>query len=97
MTTESTTPRQVAESSATMSRRAVLGSVAAFATATVIVAPASSRAQQKVSKQAAQYRESPNGVQNCAGCRFFIQGGSCQLVEGKIGPNGWCKLFQPTV
>jgi hypothetical protein len=48
-----------------------------------------------MAKEAAQYQESPKGDQKCADCRFFIDGGSCQLVEGKISPNGWCMLFQP--
>jgi hypothetical protein len=46
-------------------------------------------------KQTAQYQDSPNGDQKCEGCRFFIERGSCQLVEGEISPNGWCMLFQP--
>jgi hypothetical protein len=60
-----------------------------------VTPPRGSRAQQKQSKQVAQYQDSPKGDQKCADCRFFIEGGSCQLVEGEISPNGWCTLVQP--
>ena len=78
-----------------MSRRALLGSTAALATAMVLARTAPSRAQQKMSKETAQYQDSPKGDQKCEGCRFFMEGGSCRLVEGEISPNGWCMLFQP--
>jgi hypothetical protein len=78
-----------------MSRRALLGSTTALAAAMILAGTATSRAQQKMAKQAAQYQDSPNGDQKCEGCRFFIEGGSCRLVEGEISPNGWCTLFQP--
>lgn len=77
-----------------ISRRVLLGHTAAFA-ATLLGRIGGSRAQQKMSKEAVQYQDSPNGDEKCADCRFFIEGGSCQLVEGEISPNGWCRLFQP--
>ena len=48
-----------------------------------------------MAKQTAQYQDAPNGDQKCEGCRFFIDGGTCRLVEGEISPNGWCRLYQP--
>lgn len=95
MMTKSTSPRRVADSSVSLNRRALLGRTAALAAATVLVGPVGSRAQQKMSKQAAQYQDSPKGDQKCAACRFFIKDGSCQLVEGEINPDGWCRLYQP--
>jgi hypothetical protein len=61
----------------------------------MLAATGPSRAQTKMPKQTAQYQDSPNGDQKCEGCRFFVEGGSCRLVEGKISPNGWCRLYQP--
>jgi hypothetical protein len=83
-----------ARRSGDISRRALLGCTAGLA-ATVLSGTRGSRAQQKMSKQAAQYQDSPRGDEKCADCRFFVEGGSCQVVEGEISPDGWCTLFQP--
>ena len=48
----------------------------------------------KLSQAQAQYQEQPKGDQNCANCMHFIAGSStCQVVEGKVSPNGWCMLW----
>jgi hypothetical protein len=47
----------------------------------------------KATKQQANYRDHPHGGQHCSKCRYFIQPGSCKLVDGAINPNGWCKFF----
>jgi len=53
----------------------------------------SSRGRRKVSKAAAHYRDRPNGPQRCGGCVHF-RGGSCEIVEGRISPNGWCRFYK---
>ena len=95
MMTKSTSPRRVADSSVSMNRRALLGRTAALAAATVLVGPVGSRAQQKMSKQAAQYQDSPKGDQKCAACRFLSRTGHASWSKGKINPDGWCRLYQP--
>jgi len=30
----------------------------------------------------------------CDACRHFIKPSGCKLVEGRIAPGGWCKLFE---
>lgn len=54
---------------------------------------------QKTPKKAAQYQDSPKNGQKCTGCRFWqpTDGdmGKCQVVQGKIHPNGWCALYTP--
>lgn len=48
----------------------------------------------KLSQAQAQYQEQPKGDQSCATCMHFIAGSStCQVVEGKVSPNGWCMLW----
>jgi hypothetical protein len=79
-----------------ISRRRVLRYAGALLAATTVVATHGARAQQKSSKEAAQYQDSPEGDQQCSGCRFFIEGGTCEIVEGDISPEGWCRLYQPT-
>ncbi len=48
---------------------------------------------EKQSKQAAEYQDSPKGIQMCATCTLFVAPRSCKVVEGDISPNGWCKVY----
>ena len=53
-------------------------------------------------KDTVAYQSSPKDGQGCSGCQHFIPAkgddelGACVLVEGRIHPDGWCKLFSPT-
>jgi hypothetical protein len=48
----------------------------------------------KLSKAQAKYQEQPKGDQNCANCMHFIaESSTCQVVEGKVSPNGWSMLW----
>jgi hypothetical protein len=51
------------------------------------------RAQQKLSKAAADYQDAPKDGLTCAACSLFRPPWSCAAVEGEISPNGWCKFF----
>jgi hypothetical protein len=66
-----------------ISRRFVLTAVASAAAETLA----------KLSQAAAQYQGMPRGGLSCVGCTFFRRPRSCQVVEGDISPNGWCRLF----
>ena len=54
-----------------------------------------------IAKKEAEYQDDPKPFQRCSACRFWIMGhtavaqGTCQIVDGPINPNGWCKYFQP--
>jgi uncharacterized membrane protein YgcG len=50
-------------------------------------------AQGKASKASVAYRDRPNGSQQCSGCTHF-RNGQCEIVEGQISPNGWCRRFK---
>jgi hypothetical protein len=52
-----------------------------------------SRAQQKFSKSTADYQDLPKDGLTCAACSLFRAPNSCEVVEGDISPNGWCRLF----
>jgi hypothetical protein len=62
-----------------------------FVLTTIISAAAETLA--KLSQAAAQYQRTPRGGLSCAGCTLFRRPRSCQVVEGDISPNGWCRLF----
>ena len=47
----------------------------------------------KLSKQQAEYQDSPKGIQMCATCTLFVAPRSCKVVEGDISPDGWCKSY----
>ena len=50
-------------------------------------------AQQKASKQAMQYQDTPKNGQQCDQCMHFEAPKSCKVVEGDISPKGWCVAF----
>jgi hypothetical protein len=54
---------------------------------------ASAQTSPKVSRAEAAYQDKPNGGMTCEACTFFRKPKSCQVVDGDISPDGWCKLF----
>jgi hypothetical protein len=81
-----------------MSRRELLGAALgalSLSGASMALAPAPARAQQKMAQKLVQYQETPKNNQKCSDCLHFIAPDQCKLVEGKIKPNGWCALFAP--
>ena len=51
-------------------------------------------AAPQVTQDAAGYQNQPNNDQRCALCIHFRAPSSCELVQGTIVPNGWCKLYR---
>ena len=51
-------------------------------------------AAPQVTQDAAGYQNQPKGDQRCALCAHFQAPASCELVQGTIVPNGWCKLYR---
>jgi hypothetical protein len=49
----------------------------------------------KESKAVARYQDSPNGNQRCGRCTHFRKPNGCEIVNGSISPNGWCRHFKP--
>jgi hypothetical protein len=70
--------------------RGMIAGVAAGVTPAAIY-PAS--AQDKMSKQEAEYQDSPKDIRMCATCTLYEPPKSCKVVEGDVNPNGWCKAF----
>jgi hypothetical protein len=52
-----------------------------------------SPAQHKMSHADAEYQDGPKNGLTCAACSLFRRQRSCEVVEGDINPNGWCKFF----
>jgi hypothetical protein len=72
------------------------GAIASFCLAGISRAenPAPDSGKQ-LTKQAAQYRDQPNGQQHCSVCSNYFAPSGCRLVAGSVSPSGWCPLFQP--
>lgn len=73
------------------SRRTIL--IAAAGAAPLLALTPSADAANKVLQSAAQYQSTPRGNQFCGDCAHFVPPTGCKLVEGKISPGGWCRLF----
>jgi hypothetical protein len=83
-----------------ISRRALLQRAAIIAGGAtvltqIITATNAKAAVTKISQRAAHYQSNPKGEKNCGDCANFDAPLSCKLVEGRIGDEGWCKLFVP--
>lgn len=50
-------------------------------------------AQQKASKKAMQYQDTPKNGQECSQCMHFQPPKACAVVEGDISPKGWCAAW----
>lgn len=51
------------------------------------------RIYTRVSKPAARYSDRGSMAEHCSACRFFMSGGDCARVLGRVLPQGWCKYF----
>ncbi|HSN20875.1 MAG TPA: high-potential iron-sulfur protein [Usitatibacter sp.] len=66
------------------------GAIAGAALAGTVIPLRVAVAQQKASKKAMQYQDSPKNGQQCDQCMHFEPPKSCKIVEGDISPKGWC-------
>lgn len=83
-----------------VSRRSFVGKACGAALAGISILPAWAhgahygRGHKKVSKATAHYQYHPHGKQHCSICAHFHGPDSCEIVEGRIAPNGWCRYFE---
>jgi hypothetical protein len=75
--------------------QSLIGSAAAISACVALVTTGPAQAQSKTSKKVAKYQDHPDSGKECSKCRFFLPPHACQLVAGKISPNGWCSFFAP--
>jgi hypothetical protein len=47
----------------------------------------------KMTRQQAQYQDTPSGIYSCATCSLFERPKSCKVVDGEVNEDGWCKAF----
>lgn len=77
-----------------LARRSLMGGVLAGAAAGLAHdLTVEAYAQSKISREEAQYQDSPKGIAMCATCTLYLPPSACKSVEGEVSAQGWCKLF----
>ena len=75
------------------SRRKVIRAVVAGTSAGLLFRITRTPAAEKMTKQQAEYQDTPNGIYSCGLCTLFDKPKSCKVVEGEVSEDGWCKAF----
>jgi hypothetical protein len=83
----------MADRTSGVSRRKLMAAAAGATSAMVLAPIAQAAAREKMTKQQAQYQDSPKDIMMCATCTLFEPPQSCKIVEGDVSPSGWCKAF----
>lgn len=91
-------PRSLAVKDQQLSRRSFCKGSAASALGAVAFLTLGARpaaAADKMPQKQVAYQDKPKGDQECDKCKLFQPPDACTEVDGKISPQGWCRLFQP--
>ena len=75
------------------SRRKLMRALVYGVSAGLMLRISPTRAADKMTRQQAQYQETPNGIYSCAVCTLFERPNTCKVVEGEVSNEGWCKAF----
>jgi hypothetical protein len=76
-----------------VSRRELLRGAVIAAGGAAALAGSVVPAQAKMTQKAAGYQDSPKNGASCATCALFQPPSSCNLVDGNVSPNGWCRFY----
>ncbi len=75
------------------SRRKMMRAVAGGVSAGLLLRIPQAQASEKMTRQQAQYQDTPNGIYSCAVCSLFEPPQACKVVDGDVSRDGWCKAF----
>ena len=75
------------------SRRKVIRAVARGVTAGLLLRISRTDASEKMTRQQAEYQDTPKDIYSCAVCSLFEPPASCKVVDGEVSKDGWCKAF----
>jgi hypothetical protein len=75
------------------SRRTAMRTFAGAISAVLGLCASRAGASEKMTRQQAQYQDTPNGIYSCGMCTLFERPNACKVVEGEISNDGWCKAF----
>ncbi len=85
--------RTEVEKPADTSRRTAMRAFAGGVSAALGLTASRAVASDKMTRQQAQYQDTPNGIYSCGMCTLFERPNACKVVEGEISNDGWCKAF----
>jgi hypothetical protein len=75
------------------SRRKLIGVLAGALSSGLASRSSQAEASDKMTRQQAQYQDTPNGIYSCAVCTLFEPPKNCKVVDGEVSKDGWCKAF----
>ena len=74
-------------------RRKAVGALTGAISAGLVSRISRARAAEKMTRQQAEYQNTPNGIYSCGMCTLFEKPNACKVVEGEVSKDGWCKAF----
>jgi hypothetical protein len=75
------------------SRRKAMLAVAGGLSAGFLPRISRTEASEKMTRQQAEYQDTPKGIYSCAVCSLFELPKYCKVVDGEVSRDGWCKAF----
>ena len=75
------------------SRRKVMRAVASGVSAGLLLRISRTDASEKMTRQQAEYQDTPNGLYSCGMCTLFEPPIACKVIDGEVSKDGWCKAF----
>jgi hypothetical protein len=75
------------------SRREIIRTAIGGISAGLLFRICRTEASDKMTRQQAEYQDTPNGLYSCGMCTLFEAPKSCKVVEDDVSSDGWCKAF----
>ncbi len=75
------------------SRRKIIRAAVSGVSAGLLSRISGAAASDKMTRQQAEYQDSPSGLYSCGMCTQFEAPKSCKVVEGDVSSDGWCRAF----
>jgi hypothetical protein len=75
------------------SRRKIIRAAVKGVSAGLLLGRTAAKASDKMTRQQAEYQDTPSGLCSCGMYSLFERPNACKVVEGEISKDGWCKAF----
>jgi hypothetical protein len=75
------------------SRRKLMHAVVNAVSAGLLLRSSQTKASEKMTRQQAEYQDTPRDIYSCGMCTLFEPPKYCKVVAGEVSRDGWCKAF----